>query len=165
MQFFLISSNKNFKQCKASCQISFAKITRFTMFIVDYLCSWFVSVSNYGFRNRAGHCKISKVCFGGLDTTLFLPEFRVPLFCVLPCPLLFLYTTILYHIPASSSCLSGICNWGTSLKIPFPGGTSFYAHVQPNLSRIEARRKSLFMESLRKCPLDYRWVASFVWYR
>ena len=54
---------------------------------------------------------------------------------------------------------------GTSLKIPFPGGTPFYAHARPNLSRIEARRKNLFMESLRKCPLDYRCVARFVWYR
>lgn len=57
---------------------------------------------------------------------------------------------------------------GTSLKIPFPGSLGQLplcaCSAKPRQHRRKKERKSV-MESLRKCHLDYRCVARFIWYR
>lgn len=129
------------------------------MFIADDLCSWFVSVSRYGFRSKAGHCRISKVGFWGLDTNLFLPGFIVPLFssvsplptCISPHNYFVPYSIL--RVPAWEFVIER-----TSLKIPFPGGTSIYSHAQRCLNRKETRRKICYEKIIVPAPGNSVWI-------
>lgn len=133
------------------------------MFIVDCICSWFVSVSYYGFRNRAGHCKISKVCFGALTPPFYSLDSES--FSFLLCPLTHFYFSIqlfcilfLLVLQKGASCSLGIYNWRDIFKDPFPWGTSIYSHTQPSLSRIEARRKICYEMALFPAHRNALWI-------
>lgn len=123
------------------------------MFIIDYLCFWFVFFSHYDFRNKIGHCKISSLFWRPWYYSFSPWTHGPPLFFYVPLTH-FYFSIQLFCIPfllvpqKGASCLLGIYNWRDIFKDPFPWGTWLYGHAKLCLSRIETRRKICYEKAL-----------------
>lgn len=101
------------------------------MFINDYLHSWFVYVSHYGFRTKADHYKISKFYLGSLSFLLCSPN-----------QFLFLHATIMYLTSASPSKKALFHAYRNALSIVC---TSFISSGTNNWELITTALMSLFI--------------------